>query len=242
MDPRKVYAPDPQLAKPRPKSKGAPNIAPIHEDTRFAELAAVLRFLEDGMSQIEREADALRIEDYLTLRPKDPRAPYLNDRLKKYHSSAPAKKVAEPANDAMPDTVAVALELLNKGSRPVHRNRKAIIQQLEGDRDLIGKAILDQRAVIDALRDELSSALAIRLVKKHRELVLGQFRAAQALAAATDLQDEFRSLFISAGYTWRDDLLPAPQLRAALVLGSEATFESDISRTRRALEELKIIQ
>jgi hypothetical protein len=217
-------------------------LEPIHADPRFAPAQAILRTLEDGAAAIEREIDALRIEEQLTRRPNDPRASSLEARLKGHRAAAP-KPPPAPASD-LPAEVTAALDLLRAGERPQrphHLDRKAAIAQLEADRELVHAAILGQRPILDAIRDELSADLAKRLVPAHRELILAQFRAAQALAAATDSEREFRRAVTAAGYTWRPDWMPSPAWRSALILGSEADFDSEVSRMRRMLEGLKVI-
>jgi hypothetical protein len=219
-----------------------PPLERIDSNPLFAAAAGILRTLEDGLQQIEREADALRIEEHLAHKPSDPRAGVLQERLKKHRGAAP-QKVAEPTAEAdLPPTVAAALEVICGGSRPARRlGRKALIEQAEDDAARVREAILAQQTVVDGIRNELSGELASRGTPQHRELVLAIYRAAQALAAATDAEREFRRTVVDAGYVWRTDLLPALTMRSALILGSEADWDSEISRARRLLEEVMVL-
>jgi hypothetical protein len=211
----------------------------IDANQRFAAASSILRVLEEGLWQNERERDALAIEDHLSRRPNDPRAEVMRERLRKHRGAQ--KPEAPAAEPDMPRPVVAALELLRAGARPTRVDRKALIAQLEDDADVLREAIIAQTAVVDAIRSELSGELAVRLKSEYKALVVAQYRAAQALAAATDAEREFRRAVIEAGFIWRTDLLSAPLLRSALILGSERDFDSDVSRMRRALEQQKVL-
>ena len=211
----------------------------IDADPRFAAASAILRTLEDGMRQIDREADALRVEDHLARQPGDARAPMMRERLKQLRSDT-GRPAAPASSSDMPASVSAALELLH-GTRAPRRDRRAALRQLEEDRAVIHEGIIAQTVVVDSLRDELSTALARRLTDQHRELVLAQYRAAQSLSAATAAEMALRREVTAAGFIWKPELLPAPVLRSALLVGTESDFDSEISRTRRQLEELKIL-
>jgi hypothetical protein len=222
-------------------------LEPIETDQRFAAAAAILHTLEEGLRQIDREADALRVEDYLenisNKGIRDPRAPILQKRVKEHRAASGREKAAEAAPSANPvSAVDVALDLVRAGRRTTRRDRTGAVAQLENDRVVVREGIFAQQAVVDDLRGKISFEVAQRLKESHRELILAQYRAAQALAAATDAEREFRRQVSSAGYSWRADITPALTLRAALILGSEAAWDSEISRARRVLEELKVLQ
>lgn len=232
-NPQRHYAEPPVLPAP-PTLKGLERIE-THE--RSANASAVLRTLEHGMERIERDIDALRIEEHLARQPKDPRAPTLRARLAEHRANAPPKAQPAPAPGSVPPIVSSALELLG-GARPPRRvDRRKLIAQLEEDRELVREAIYAQQPIVDAIRDELSVDAARRFLKQHQGLVVAQYRAAQAFAAATDALGDFALAFTASGYCWRADLLPAPNMRAALLLGSERDFDSEVRRTGRQLEE-----
>ena len=213
----------------------------IDANPRFAAAASVMRAIESGLGRLDADADAVRVSEDLRLNPSDPRAEVLDERLKRHRNAAP--KAAEPAQSSseMPAPVRQALELLQGGERPRRVNRQAELTQLADDRDVLREGIIAAQSIVDAIRDELSAEVARRLVAEHRALVLSKFRAAQTLAAATDAERELFRSITEAGYVFRPDLMPSPGLRAALVLGSEADHDSDVSRARRALEEAGIL-
>jgi hypothetical protein len=251
VDPRRVYEAEPGASGPRPKSKVAPSIS---DNVNYAAAATILRRLENGLATLEAELDAQNIEHHLgsvlstNKKPRpDSRNATLKARLDKHRAKVVTANAADekPAAVKLPAPVAAALDII-AGSRPVTRTnrpeyRRELIKQMESDRDEILKGIHVQQAIVDDLRNELSGDMARRLQPDHKKLMLAQFRAAQAFAAATDDEAQFRISVIGAGYMWRADLLQGPQLRAALVLGSESTFDSDISRARRMLEDLNVL-
>ena len=240
MDQRRVYGEEPRPPAVRTPKAKLPSVTPIAENKRYADAVTILRMLETGQQQIREAADALRIDDYLLRRPQDPRAAELKARLKKHQAATP-QKAPESTSD-LPPAVVTALQLLTDGKRPAIRNRRSEIARLEADEALVEEAIRAQRPIVDSIRGELIVAQAGKDRAAHDTLVLAQYRAAQALASATDALAHFRSSRLVAGYApWPFDLLPEPLMRAAVTLGSEDQWDSEICRVRRALEELKIL-
>jgi len=227
-------------------AKKAQSVERIDDDHRFSAATAILRTLEDGVAQIERDADSLRIEDYLGQAPHDHRKPrtgrsaMLQERLKKNRAT---QKTAEPGptTSDLPSIVAAALEVLRGARPPARLNRKAIITQLEGDRDLIYQAIREQTAIVNGIRDELVTAQNMRDREAWLAIQLRKFRALQTVVAIKEEEDDFRKSRAEAGYTWRADILPTTAARPMLILGSERDWDSEISRARRFLEESKTL-
>lgn len=239
MDQRKAYADPPQVPARRPKN----TIEQLEAHPRYAAAAEILRVLRSGMAQVESEIDALNIEGHLITRPSDPRAPDLRNRLKTLRAaSGKTERTAAAARTEMPATVTAALTLINDGVRPQRSNRRAAIAQLESDKEVIREAIFEQQPIVDALRDELSLEAAQRHAAAYQKLVVATYRAAQTLAAAADAERNFQVDFAAAGYSWRPDVMKGYALRAALILGSEHDFDSEISRARRFFEEAKILK
>jgi hypothetical protein len=220
-------------------AKKSTPIEPIDTNPRFAAASAILRALLEGERQVERERDALIIEGHLASRPQDPRRADMTARLKKLRAAAPRDI---PANDpALAPPVAAALELVRGAKAPRRVDRGTLIAQIEDDRYVIRLGIITQHAVVDAIHAELSGEVNMRLRETQRALVLQRFRAEQALAAAWGEELALKRNVVQAGYAWRPDLLPSPSARAGLILGSESDFDSEISRTRRMLEELNVL-
>lgn len=102
-------------------------------------------------------------------------------------------------------------------------------------------AIAAQRDIVDAIIDELTFELYTKLQPKWNQLQLQFYRDAQQLARSTARIRELRNRLTTAGYRSRSDLLLTPNVRAPLMLGSETSFDSEISGWRRILEGWKIL-
>jgi hypothetical protein len=229
----------PAPAPPVPKTPSA--IAPISDNKLFAAAADVLRMLQDGAEGLQRQLDVLRLEDFVGdvgKLARDPRKLAIQARLTKLKADAP-KPAAAAVQTGHPPAVAAGLELL-ASTTPVTRrtDRRALVAQLEDDRDTLRLAICEQHQVVDGIRDSLSAELARKLEKSHRTLIVQQFRHAQALAHSTD---QLRALYRSVsegGFTARPDILRGTPGRACLILGSESVHDSEVSRMRVTLEEM----
>jgi hypothetical protein len=219
LNQRNKYEAEPQSPIKPAKSKAAPAVSSITEDKRYSAAAAILRTLEGGLRDIDGELDALRIEQHLSTPGAgdrrgriSPRGAALQARISAHRAKRKPAGPTAPAPCELAAGVAEVLAIIS-GTRPQPGvDRKQLIKQLETDRAVIHSATIAQQAVVDALRGELSAALATRLQKEHRELLLKIFRAAQALAAASDAEQELRKSVIDGGFLWRADLLNGPQL------------------------------
>jgi hypothetical protein len=236
---------DPKLAPPREKVKG---IEPITTNTRFnAELSRLLD-LEKGKRRFEREISRLRAAHHLERRPNDKRAlavlKALESRAAEDGEESPATPPGASENPA-PSAVTEAFDIINDSMPPpapppVDRNELA--DRLEKRLPTLLKGIRAQTELVEQLRHELSVEQAQRVKPQQRAAVLAIFRAAQALAAAVDSEEALRATVLNAGFLWLPELLPSPKLHSALVLGSETDPGSEISRVRRLLEDLKVLQ
>jgi hypothetical protein len=203
----------------------------------------ITRTLQDGDYGLLRQLDILELEDHVGNVDKfkhDPRRAVHLARLAKLRATMP-QKAAGPVSADHPAAVLAGLELL-RSKVPVRRvDTRALKAQLRDGRGVLREALFAQHAVDLEIRDRLSMELAKKKAAEHRALVVTQFRAAQQLAAATDAIRNFHRAISEAGYMSRPDLLPAPSSRGALILGSESDFDSEITKMRQTLEELKAI-
>jgi hypothetical protein len=258
MDPKRVYAAEPSQTadKPRAKSKKAA-VVPIDSDKGLEAASAILATIERGFQEIETDIGRHRREEHLgrqlqtTARAADPRRPttisrndQLNDWLKKNGAAVPSKKLEEALTGELPLDVSVALELVT-GTRPIAPpllDRRALIQQLEKNRDQIRKGRDLQKAIVDELRNELATRRFMQKQKPHFHREIQILRILQDVAALNDAKNDDRQAETEAGCRpWRSDILPEVLTRVLLVLGSERDWDSEISRGRRRLEELKQI-
>ena len=239
-------------------AKKTQSLERIYDNPRYAAESARLQMFEEGQREAERAIAVLNLESYLgNTKPTNPAEQsqlrrQMQERLERLRAGAPQKNKSESApGDGMPPEIVAALELLQArletqdSKRSPRFDRRAEIVRLEDDRDVFRKAIFAQQLIVDEIRGELEYQIhtaALQLVKpEHNEDVLAQYRAAQQFAAATDRIRARQKSVTDAGYRWRSDLLPTPGERLALMLGSEADYNSGISCMRRMMEELKII-
>lgn len=216
-----------------------PKIAPLEADPEFAAASRVLRVLTDGLQEIERSIDLLSVEDYLAQRPADQRAKTALNRLQK--KPKPSAGGSAPDRSTVPPDVAAALAIITGERAPRPMGRRARIVALREDREPVRAAIMTQTAIVDGIRDARSAELAKGLRTGHDEIAREFYRAMQALAAATEKEAALRADVQAKGYQFRDDLLPTPSLRAAIVAGVESNSDSEVSRVRRQLEGWKIL-
>jgi hypothetical protein len=236
---------DPRLAPPRSKLKG---VEPITTNARFNAELSRLRDLEKGQRRLEREISRLRAERHLERRPNDKRALAALKALESRAAEDGEASTATPAGASespAPSAVTEAFDIINDSTPaasppPVDRNERA--DRLEKRLPKLLKGIRAQSELVEQLRYELSVELASRLKAHQRAAALAIFRAAQALAAAVDSEEALRATVLENGFLWLPELLPSPKLHSALVLGSETDPGSEISRVRRLLEDLKVLQ
>jgi hypothetical protein len=232
----------------------------IDRNIRYAEAIAVQNTLEDGLNGLKRDRDIVKTEDYLGRqdalgegRQKSrgrsslrlvTREDSLRRRLAELRASAPRAAKQASAPEGAPSEVTAALELLRTGARPPRRDVRRVLEQLDRDIATVNEGLVAQKNIVACLKDELSAQVqTARGIKSAWDAIrIAKYRAAQALAAATDDERALWRSIIEAGYTRRDDLLPTPVLRAALVLGSESEFDSEISRARRWLESAEVLK
>lgn len=224
---------------------------PIESNERFASAAAILRTLQEGQRTLESRLDALRVEERLAFASTetDTQRSRMRKRLAELRAAAPSTSTSGAQPDSqLPSVVSAALELLRTGVAPARgdtrRTRKDFAQdreRLEDDREIVHRAIVFQQSAVDAVHGDLSADAERARGAAHRERVLAIYRAAQEFAAKVDALREADAEYTGAGYGRRYDLNPAPMMRSALILGSEADWDSEISRVRRQLEEWKVL-
>ena len=155
-----------------------------------------------------------------------------------------APEPVKPEPGALPDSIRAALDVFNSGEAPRFApTRMARQTQLQDMQIVIEDGIRDAQALIAALRADMAYDQAAALQKRHGELSVAVFRAAQAFSEAAEMERSPRTALISAGFPARSDVLPVPGvLGAILVLGNESDRTSQLSGYRRQLQDRKLLK
>lgn len=210
-------------------------------DARIADARAVMNVLQEGLREIDKELDAIRLERYLSTSGLQKNQRALRDQLKELRESMRAGNAAPPAGGGdLPTAVAKALALLREGTQPPLKDARTV-EQLEGNRKIIREAICEQTPIIEELVSGRGAAIQRTMRPEWDKEQLELFRALQVAAAKADVVRKRRQSVIADCGVWRPDILAEPIWRSVLVLGSESEWDSEISRARRTLEELKIL-
>jgi hypothetical protein len=220
------------------KSKVEPS---IHTIARVADQEAILHVLQDGERQIEREIKRLNIAAFLEQHPGDRDALAARARLGEGNDSPLTSQTKPAAADSA--VIEQALRLITSGERDAmgSAERPARLRKLAADLELIVRARFQQEETVRAIRAEESDKADRPREQRRRERGVKLLRLLQQVAAVVDEQRDEDRAFAEAGYTLFLDRSPLPAVRVTLLLGSERDWDSEISRARRRLEELKVI-
>jgi hypothetical protein len=212
-------------------------------------LLMVQRALTAGLARINAELDLIGLQAFLERHPgSSPEKQAENQaKVKELRTKAALPiddKPAPPKPGALPVEVEKALAAIEDGGdgyKPVPGRdvRRAL---LEDKRIHVEAGISTVLRLIEDLRNTLADEQQRRLQPQHGALLVEIFRAAQRLSETAARERQFRSALVSAGFTARSDLLPAPGvLSAILMLGAESDWGSQISEFRRFLESRKLL-
>jgi hypothetical protein len=215
-------------------------------------LLAIERTLKANLERIADETALIHVERYLSgamgalgaSPPKGAKAEEFRekrDRLRaklKVGTPEPAKPQAED----LPDSVRRALEVFSDKKEKDRPSQAARLAELADMEIIVSEGIGAVRALIDEVRRDASYDEAAKLQKRHGELSLALFRAAQQFAEAAEAERSLRTAFTGAGYSPRYDQLPGLQLGAVLVLGTESDYASQLSQYRRFLQDKGLLK
>ena len=226
----------------------APIVAPLADDPEYAAAVALLAALRARDERRQQELDRLALERHFENKPSamsdGARDAMLRQRLVKLLElpSYWHQEGTDPAPTTIPaPALARGLELLRGGDVSPELSRAERLGRLHREGMILDEAIRFQTGVVDELRNEISYRVCSELRGHHDAVLLTFYRAAQALAAITDRERDFRSAVITAGYEVRPDLISPPFITAPLMLGSEKQYDSQISAYRRHLQDKGIV-
>src|SRR6202035_2200483 len=104
-----------------------------------------------------------------------------------------------------------ALEVFNSGEAakfaPTRIARQTELQNMQ---IIVEDGLRDAHALLRTLRDDVAYDQAVKLQKRHGELLVALFRSAQKFSEAAAAERDLRTALTSAGYPARTDVLPAP--------------------------------
>jgi hypothetical protein len=240
----KFRQPDPEPLDPFEM----PQVTPLADDEDYAAAVALLAALRARDERRQQELDRLALEGAFESKPNGaadgPRDKTLRERLSKLQALEDYwhQESTDPAPLNIPaPALARGLELLRGGDALPEMSRQERLDRLHREGLVLDDAIRFQAGVVDEVRDAKSYRMCLSLKAHHDAVLLTFYRAAQALAAITDREREFRSAVIMAGYEVRPDLIGPPFISAPLMLGSERQYDSQISTYRRHLQDQGVI-
>jgi hypothetical protein len=203
-----------------------------------SDLCSVRRSITAGIARVDAEIDYITISRYLNSGNKPHREQDARARLarRKAELEIPDEPVAPKPGDLAPE-IARALETLAGDASKSLPKPEARLVTLAEKRDILDAGLRAVEERLGELRGEVSYGEALKLQKRHCALMVAQFRAAQAFTEASEAERSLRVAYTNAGYSPRYDVLPGGQLSAALVLGVESDFSSQISSFRRFLQD-----
>lgn len=225
-----------------------PAVSLLDDDPDFIRENALLVAFRARDNRRRQEQERLALEAEFSTKATDtkdgPRAARLRARLTMLNGLP--DYFTAPSSDPEPLTIpkpalARGLEMLRGGEAKPEMTRAEKLERLHRDGLVLEEAIRFQAEVVNELRATKSYEVCVALKEHHDAVLLAFFRAAQAFAAVTDRERQFRAAVIEAGYEARHDLIGPPFITASLMLGSEQQHDSQVSTYRRHLQEKGII-
>ncbi len=219
-------------------------ITPIADDPDYAEADTLLSALRSKHAEISTLIETLELEQWLGPRPADPRSEsdrQLRWRLRKLRAALSISAVLpQPiaATAAGGPDLQAALQLLRGEKVAPAPSVPEQIEAAKRDLAVLDIAIHAQAEVVETIRAAKALEVSHRIAPRNDALLVKRYRVMQALAAVERELCELHARFIECGYGPhpRSDITPFPAVRASLVLGTEDTWNSEISMHRRYLE------
>ncbi|HEV2546030.1 MAG TPA: hypothetical protein VGU20_01710 [Stellaceae bacterium] len=217
----------------------------IDDDPDYAKAIGLLQALERKHYELKRTIDRLTLEELFRRHPhgekSSPRYALLFARLESLRAEHTASQPLDVGQATSPE-VEAGLDVIRGGTPALPKDHAAQIAEAKLQLEVVGRAIGAQTRIVNELRSEKSLQLCHRLQPLHRDLLLEVYRAAQALARTTTAERKLRAEMMLAGYEPRPDVIGAPGLAAAVVLGSEDYHDSQLSFFRRHLEQIGVLK
>jgi hypothetical protein len=200
-----------------------------------------------GVVRLEAETDIITTQRWLDTATSKGRADEERHRDRLKTLKAELGQDAEPPPlkpGEQPPEIARALEVLadDDALKAVPPKPETRLAELADKKVILEAGLRCVAGQIEERRGTRGYEQAVKLRKRHGELLIALFRAGQQFSQAAEQERLLRTAFTAAGYSPRWDVLPAPGvLGAVLVLGNEADWESQLSQYRRFLQSRKLL-
>jgi len=219
-------------------------ISRLDDDPEYGRLAALRRALMTAREARQNGLDILGLEGELA-RPggsaRGPRGEEQRKLLERLRRTLPAPPLERPDPAGLPPTLRPAMQLLRGETVEGAPDRQARLQRLRDEHRLLDDAERVVSGMMDEVRQEHSAAVCREQAVRHAEILRSYFSAAQAMAAALDMERHHIAEVIVSGHDPRPDILFRPGMIGALRLGSLTEHDSEISTERRRLEMLGVL-
>jgi hypothetical protein len=201
------------------------------------------------LARINAGREALGYEAHFERR-GDPREDSDQDRFlrERWRTLQKASEEPEPLTRPPPDkapapsaAIAAGLKVLDGEPVVTRPDRAARLAELDRLATILGDAIREQTDIQSEISGRLSRRYCERLLPTWNAAQLAMYRAAQELARTAELLRDLRWRMTDAGIQPPSDLIKMPPVRAPLLLGREADFDSEISGWRRMLESWGVL-
>ncbi len=239
----------PEKPLPVPSSPATINLRQLAEDPEIAAATDLLGKLREAAAQFEHEKERLDLEYYfgegrqfVEGASDGPRDVRLRERLKVLQAQAPTMPTSSPSGAHPDNDIASALSLIAGAPIPPSDDRSARRREIARKIATIDMALRKQQLLYHELVADKSHAISDALRPQHDALLVEIFQAAQKLSRLVDDERDFRASVIVRGYDPSAEIIGPLNSSAALILGSERQYDSEISRIRRQLEDRGLLK
>lgn len=213
------------------------------DDVAWRAASELLTAFNRRYDRLKDERLRLVLEHALAGRPSGAKASTADDALRQRLSQL---QKLPPINDAMPPpseegtpanaTIARGLEVLAGRMPAVPASHSERVAEIDRQMQILRDAICEQTQIVADADDSFNHHASAMIVDAWDAHVLAVFRAEQALSVAAQQFRRFRARMVESGIRGYSTLLRCPELRAAIMVGDEGTWGSEIATARRQLE------
>lgn len=213
------------------------------DDAAWRAASELLTAFRDRFERLKQERLRLVLERELAGRPSGANASTHDDQLRRrldeLKKLPPINAGTVPANAGAPADSAIArgLELLAGKSPEPRATHAERVAELDKQLVILDDAVLAQTEVVAVADDDFNLRASEAIAAAWNQRVLTLYRAEQQLAVAAQQFRDLRVQMANCGIRGYSTLLRCPDFRAAILVGSESMWGSEISVARRQLEE-----